>query len=128
MAELIPPRRSEFLTREGVPTQRFAEYLELLTSTTNTSVRIIGSEILDFGAGSMTVETIVTGVTSITASSFVKVDLRIEDTVDHSVDELIIDPILVDAHSFVTGVGFTITGSMFNAPTTGVYAVNWVLY
>lgn len=37
MAELIPPRRNEFLTRDGVPTQRFAEYLERLTSETNTT-------------------------------------------------------------------------------------------
>ena len=37
MAELIPPRRDEFLTKDGVPTQRFAVYLESLTSKTNTS-------------------------------------------------------------------------------------------
>jgi hypothetical protein len=41
MAELIPPRRSEFLTREGVPTQRFSEYLEQLTSKTNSTVTTI---------------------------------------------------------------------------------------
>tara|TARA_R110000823_G_scaffold218974_1_gene348033 strand:+ start:642 stop:911 length:270 start_codon:yes stop_codon:yes gene_type:complete len=41
MAELIPPRRSEFLTRDGVPTQRFAEYLEQLTSKTNSTVTTI---------------------------------------------------------------------------------------
>tara|TARA_R110000851_G_scaffold323744_1_gene490651 strand:- start:143 stop:409 length:267 start_codon:yes stop_codon:yes gene_type:complete len=38
MAELIPPRRSEFLTKSGVPTQRFAEYLEALTTKTNSNV------------------------------------------------------------------------------------------
>ena len=41
MAELIPPRRNEFLTKEGVPTQRFAEYLESLTAKTNSSVTTI---------------------------------------------------------------------------------------
>lgn len=35
MANLIPPRRNEFLTREGVPTTRFAEYLERLTGQLN---------------------------------------------------------------------------------------------
>ena len=35
MAELIPPRRGEFLTKEGFPTTRFAEYLERLTGQTN---------------------------------------------------------------------------------------------
>ena len=38
MAELIPPRRDEFLTKDGVPTQRFAVYLESLTAKTNTTV------------------------------------------------------------------------------------------
>jgi hypothetical protein len=37
MAELIPPRRNELLTKEGLPTSRFAEYLERLTAKTNSS-------------------------------------------------------------------------------------------
>lgn len=35
MAEIIPPRRGEFLTPNGVPTTRFIEYLEALTATLN---------------------------------------------------------------------------------------------
>ena len=35
MAELIPPRRDEFLAQDGRPTQRFAEYLELIARQTN---------------------------------------------------------------------------------------------
>lgn len=35
MADLIPPRRNEFVTKEGVPTTRFAEYLEAVASQTN---------------------------------------------------------------------------------------------
>ncbi len=38
MANLIPPRRDEFLTKDGVPTQRFAVYLESLTAKTNSTV------------------------------------------------------------------------------------------
>ena len=41
MAELIPPRRDEFLTKDGVPTQRFAVYLESLTSKTNTTTSAV---------------------------------------------------------------------------------------
>lgn len=41
MAELIPPRRNELLTKDGVPTQRFAEYLEALTNKTNTSTAAV---------------------------------------------------------------------------------------
>jgi len=35
MANIIPPRRDEFLTRDGIPTRRFIEYLEALTQQTN---------------------------------------------------------------------------------------------
>ena len=37
MADLIPPRRGEFLTKDGQPTQRFIEYLEALTRQSNTA-------------------------------------------------------------------------------------------
>ena len=37
MAELISPRRGEFFTKDGVPTQRFITWIENLTFTTNTS-------------------------------------------------------------------------------------------
>lgn len=43
---IIPPRRNEFLTKEGIPTTRFAEYLERITSVTNsteTDVDLISS-------------------------------------------------------------------------------------
>ncbi len=37
---IIPPRRNEFLTRDGVPTQRFAEYLEQLSAQTNSNAEV----------------------------------------------------------------------------------------
>ena len=37
MAELIPPRRDETLTGDGIPTLRFSEYLELLARQLNTN-------------------------------------------------------------------------------------------
>jgi hypothetical protein len=40
MAELIPPRRSDILTRSGVPTLRHAEFLESLASKTNSNVAL----------------------------------------------------------------------------------------
>jgi len=45
MDNLIPPRRNEFLTKEGFPTVRFAEYLERAASNindTNQNVEDIG--------------------------------------------------------------------------------------
>jgi len=38
VAELIPPRRDEFLTVDGVPSLRFSEYLEGLALSVNTVV------------------------------------------------------------------------------------------
>lgn len=38
MSELIPPRRGEFVTSEGVPTQRFIAWIESLTTQTNSTV------------------------------------------------------------------------------------------
>lgn len=38
MADLIPPRRDEFLTSKGVPTLRFSEYLEGLAQNVNAVV------------------------------------------------------------------------------------------
>ena len=37
MAELIPPRRDETLTGDGIPTLRFSEYLEGLANQTNSN-------------------------------------------------------------------------------------------
>lgn len=42
MAELIPPRRDEFLTQNGIPTIRFAEYLEGLARDVNDVVNESG--------------------------------------------------------------------------------------
>ena len=41
MAELIPPRRDEFLTADGIPTRRFSEYLEQLASQTNNNASVL---------------------------------------------------------------------------------------
>lgn len=38
MAEIIPPRRDEVITPEGIPTLRFSEYLESLTDQSNTTI------------------------------------------------------------------------------------------
>ena len=37
MTTIIPPRRGEFFTPGGIPTQRFMEYLEALSRQTNTN-------------------------------------------------------------------------------------------
>ena len=43
MADIIPPKRCEFLTKVGQPTPRFIQYLEALTKQTNTSATVASS-------------------------------------------------------------------------------------
>jgi hypothetical protein len=86
-----------------------------------------GVATLDFGAGALSTETVVTGVPSITSSSIVSPQVRIEATDDHSSDEIIVDPIQVRAFDLVAGIGFTIEGRMFNADANGTYKINWLV-
>ena len=43
MADVIPPRRDEQLTQDGVPTLRFSEYLEELGQNSNVTTTIVSS-------------------------------------------------------------------------------------
>jgi hypothetical protein len=86
-----------------------------------------GIATLDFGASAKTSTVVVTGVDAITATSVVLVKMRIEDTDDHTAEDLLIDPIRVEAFAIVAGVGFTIYGAMENAPANGKYNVQWAL-
>ena len=87
-----------------------------------------GVATLDFGAGAMEASAIVTGISLAEITSFATAELRIEATADHSVSDLLYDPIRLQVHDMVAGVGFTITGMMDNAPANGTYTINWILY
>jgi hypothetical protein len=82
---------------------------------------------LDFEESNKTATVVITGVGSITATSVVLVKMRIEDTADHNAEDLLVDPIRVEAFAIVPGVGFTIYGTMQNAPANGKYNVQWAL-
>jgi hypothetical protein len=82
---------------------------------------------LDFGASNKTATVVVTGVGSISETSVILVKMRIEDTADHIAEDLLIDPIRVEAFAIVPSVGFTIYGTMQNAPANGKYNVQWAL-
>ena len=86
-----------------------------------------GIATLDFGASNKTATVVVTGVGSISATSVILVKMRIEDTADHIAEDLLIDPIRVEAFAIAPGVGFTIYGTMENAPANGKYNVQWAL-
>ena len=103
----------------------------ILISTTNPQPRTIqgiaGTAVLDFGDGSTEAEVVVTGITEVLSTSVILATTRIEATVDHSEDDLLIDPIRTVVKSLVVGEGFTIYGAMDNARTNGLYKVDWFL-
>jgi hypothetical protein len=82
---------------------------------------------LDFGASSLAASVDVTGLDAITETSVVRCELRIEATADHSVDDLLSDPLRVVISAYTPGVGFTIYGTMDFGPAQGLYLVNWAL-
>jgi hypothetical protein len=86
-----------------------------------------GQASLDFGTASSSAQVVISGEPATTALSWALVQVALTATASHSVDDLIYDPIDVVAHDFVDGVGFTITGTMENAPADGTYLVDWQL-
>jgi len=75
----------------------------------------------------MTAQAVVTGQAAITADSKVFAAMNIAATPEHSVDDMLVDPIRLAVHSLVPGVGFTIYGEMDNARANGTYRINWMV-
>ena len=86
-----------------------------------------GIATLDFGAGSLSAQTVVTGYPEIVSDSVVMVAMRVEATPEHTVDELLADPIRVAVKELEVGEGFTIQGRMDNAQANGTYKINWTI-
>lgn len=99
----------------------------LFANNSGSSASIKGTAILNFGPGSSTAQISVTGVATITANSFVQCAVRVQATDQHSVDDLLYDPIQVSVSQLSTGSGFTIHGYMSNAQANGTYIVNWMV-
>lgn len=49
MTTIIAPRRDQFLTVDGVPTQRFIEYLEQLTKSSNENTTEVAAVVVSDG-------------------------------------------------------------------------------
>jgi len=86
-----------------------------------------GTAVIDFGAGAMTADTTVTGVTQILAGSVVLATMSTVATATHPLDDLLSDPITVAAHTIIPGVGMTFRGTGINAPANGTYNLNWAI-
>ena len=83
-----------------------------------------GTTVLDFGDGSVTAIVQVTD-SRINSSDKISVELSTVVTEDHSLQDLLIDPIRLMSYGAITGSGFTIYGQMDNAPANGTYNINW---
>ena len=86
-----------------------------------------GIATLNFGSGSTSAQTTLTGHSGITATSVILVALRVIATAEHTAEDMLVDPIRVAVKDLVVGVGFTIDGRMDNAQANGTYKVNWVI-
>ena len=107
--------------------------LWLLISETPTWLSVSpikGIATLDFGAigaiGNYASLAIVES--SVHANSIIEASLRIEATADHSLDDLIYDPIIVAAGNINPGVGFTLYGLMPIGNAYGDYKVNYSIH
>ena len=99
-----------------------ANFTELYARST-----LFGVATLDFGDGAMSASTVITGIDRVLSNSVIRVDVRMVETPEHTLDELLVDPIQVNAHSLVVGQGFSITGRIFNSPANGTYTINWLI-
>ena len=99
----------------------------MLFQTPVRSKATAGEATLDFGGGigDFKAEVVVTGVPGVKADSQVYCEVKIEATANHSVDELLFDPIRVIAKDLVVGTGFTVYGQMDSGKARGVYTINW---
>ncbi len=86
-----------------------------------------GTAVVDLGASPGAGEGTfnVTGQALIAADAIVRAWIRPLATVDHSVDEHTLEPLLVTAHTIVPGVGFTITVAPTQEGQYGVWSVAW---
>ena len=87
-----------------------------------------GLALLDFGAfpGKSDTSVAVIGQTGILTSSLVQAEIRPVDSIDHSVDEHMVETIKVWAATIVAGVGFTIYG--INTSQLGSHGIGTRIY
>ena len=89
----------------------------------------VGTAQLDFGpiGSSGNITSVAVSLPAITATNRIETQLRLEATADHTIDELIYDPIRIFASIPNAGVGFTIWGQMPTGSAYGKYLVDWEL-
>jgi hypothetical protein len=84
-----------------------------------------GTTTVDFGASASDASAVVTGQIGIAPSSIVRAWISPVATADHSVDEHIVEPLRVFAHSITDGVGFAITAVCNSGRTSGEFSISW---
>ena len=90
-----------------------------------------GHAVVDFGStpGNSDATTVITGQTGIISGSIIQAWLSPGyPTVDHSIEEHVVEEVFIDAGSTVPGVGFTIYAVTRNVALTGKWNVSWSWY
>jgi hypothetical protein len=86
----------------------------------------LGSALIDFGVdGTQYVSLAITGLTTISNTSYVEAFVMMEASTDHTDYEHIIAPIQLRCSTPTTGVGFTIHATA-DFPLRGDFRVKWV--
>lgn len=85
-----------------------------------------GNAVVNFGAGLLDAQVVVTGQTSILASSSVHASVRVAASADHTADEHWVEEVQVFAGNIVPGVGFTIYARATKLELFGQWNVSWI--
>lgn len=125
------------LNKQGSPTESIAFFppggggnnvITVTVSGGGGGSSTAGVSTVDFGASSVSTShasVTITGQAAIGPSSSVKAWLLPVATADHSVDEHLVEPIRVLAHTITAGVGFEITAICDSGATYGEFSVAW---
>lgn len=86
----------------------------------------VGTAILDFGSPDASDGSVdITGQAGIIAGSTVNAWINPIVSVDHSIDEHLLQPLRIIAGNIVPGTGFTIYAFVLDGTTYGKYNVSW---
>lgn len=84
-----------------------------------------GQGVVDFGAGADLATLTITGIPDILSTSNVDAWLVLKDSVDHTLDEHLIEAIDVSAGNITVGVGFVVYARTRNTALRGKYNIGW---
>lgn len=122
------------LGKQGSPTYSTAFFPpggggnNVITVTAGGASSTVGTALVDFGTSSTSsshASVTITGQAGILSGSSIRAWIQPAVTTDHSVDEHLVEPLRVIAHTITAGVGFVITAICDPGATYGEFSVAW---